>query len=60
MVNKLPIIREIFKGDHNAVAGVAAVRKLTRKQISALFRDAYLSILFDQHKGINYSANISS
>ena len=32
MVKKLAIIREIFKGDHNA----AAVRKLTRNQISAL------------------------
>ena len=38
MVKKLPIIREIFKGDHNAAAGAAA--KLTQKQISALFRDA--------------------
>ena len=32
MVKKLAIIREIFKGDHNA----AAARKLTRNQISAL------------------------
>ena len=34
MVKKLAIIREIFKGDHNAAAAVA--RKLTRNQISAL------------------------
>ena len=33
MVKKLAIIREIFKGDHNAAA---AARKLTRNQISAL------------------------
>ena len=33
MVKKLAIIREIFKGDHNEAA---AVRKLTRNQISAL------------------------
>ena len=34
---KLPIIREIFKGDHNALAAVpAAARKLKQKQISAL------------------------
>ena len=32
MVKKLAIIREIFKGDHNA----AAARKLRRNQISAL------------------------
>ena len=35
MVRKLPIIREIFKGDHNvrAVAvAVAVARKLKRKQ----------------------------
>ena len=31
MVKKLAIIREIFKGDHNAAA-----RKLTRNQISGL------------------------
>ena len=37
MVRKLPIIREIFKGDHNAaVVAVAAARKLKQKQISAL------------------------
>ena len=37
MVWNLLIIREIFKGDHNAaVAEVAAARKLRRKQISAL------------------------
>ena len=35
MVIKLAIIREIFKGDHNAAAA-AAVRKLTRNQISTL------------------------
>ena len=35
MVKKLPIIREIFKGDHNAVA---AARELKRKQINALFQ----------------------
>ena len=34
MVRKLPIIREIFKGDHNVVAAVAT--KLKQKQISAL------------------------
>ena len=34
MVLNLLIIREIFKGDHNAAA--AAMRKLRRKQISAL------------------------
>ena len=34
MVKKLAIIREIFKGDHNAA--VAAARKLRRNQISAL------------------------
>ena len=34
MVKKLPIIREIFKGDHNAAAAV--VRKLKQKQICAL------------------------
>ena len=34
-VKKLPIIREILKGDHNAMAAVAA-RKLKQKQISAL------------------------
>ena len=34
MVKKLAIIREIFKGDHNAA--VAAARKLTQNQISAL------------------------
>ena len=33
MVKKLAIIREIFKGDHNAAA---AARKLRRNQISAL------------------------
>ena len=33
MVKKLAIIREIFKGDHNAAE---AARKLTRNQISAL------------------------
>ena len=33
MVKKLAVIREIFKGDYNAVA---AARKLTRNQISAL------------------------
>ena len=32
MVKKLAIIREIFKGDHNA----AAARKLRRNEISAL------------------------
>ena len=32
MVKKLAIIREIFKGDHNA----AAARKLRQNQISAL------------------------
>ena len=32
MVKRLSIIREIFKGDHNA----AAARKLMRNQISAL------------------------
>ena len=32
MVKKFPIIREIFKGDHNTTAA----RKLKRKQISAL------------------------
>ena len=40
MVKKLPIIREILKGDHNAaetvVAAAVAARKLTQKQISAL------------------------
>ena len=30
MVKKIPIIREIFKGDHNAAA--AAARKRTQKQ----------------------------
>ena len=35
MVKKLAIIREIFKGDHNAVAALAA-RELMRNQISAL------------------------
>ena len=44
MVKKLPIIREIFKGDHNAAAAELAVelaaRKLKQKQISVLFRDA--------------------
>ena len=45
MVKKLPIISEIFKGDHNAAAAEVA-RKLTRNQISALFRDAYLSKYF--------------
>ena len=44
MVRKLPIIREIFKGDHNAAA--AAERKLTQNQISALFRDVLLSTFF--------------
>ena len=33
MVKKLAIIREIFKGDHNAAA---VAGKLTRNQISAL------------------------
>ena len=33
MVRKLPIIREIFKGNHNAAA---AARKLRQKQISVL------------------------
>ena len=33
MVKKLPILREILKGDHNAVA---VARKLTQKQIRAL------------------------
>ena len=37
MVKKLPIIREIFKGDHNAAA---AVRKLTQ--------DVVLEMLFTQ------------
>ena len=39
MLRKLLIIREIFKGDHNAVVPVAmvvAARKLRRKQISSL------------------------
>ena len=39
MVKKLAIIREIFKGDHNAAAAAvvaAAARKLRRNQISAL------------------------
>ena len=35
MVKKLAIIREIFKGDHNAAAGAVA-RKVRRNQISAL------------------------
>ena len=38
MVRQLPIIREIFKGDHNATAAVAAAatRKLKREQISTI------------------------
>ena len=36
MVKKLAIIREIFKGDHNAAVAAARARKLTRNQISAL------------------------
>ena len=41
MGRKLPIIREIFKGDDNVAVAAVAAKKLNRKQISALSRMLY-------------------